>query len=279
MSIASALKTVFQKEKGVSATSVLKNKTALITGASAGIGMACAERLAQEGCHLVLAARRTTELNQLADQLTARYPIQVHVLSLDVSDKKAVATELATLPEAFQGIDILINNAGLALGLETLQNGDPEDWDTIIDVNVKGLLYVSRALLPAMISRNTGHIVNLGSIAGHVVYPYGNVYCATKHAVAALTQALRMDLFGTALRVTSIDPGMVETDFSMVRFKGDKERAKAVYQGFKPLSPNDIADAVVYALSCPPHVNISQILIMPTAQAAATMIARQSMDN
>lgn len=263
----------------MSATAALKNKTALITGASAGIGMACAERLAQEGCHLVLAARRTTELNQLADQLTARYPIQVHVLSLDISDKKAVATQLATLPESFNTIDILINNAGLALGYEPLQIGNPDDWDTVIDVNVKGLLYVSRALLPAMVARNQGHIVNLGSIAGHVVYPNGNVYCATKHAVAALTQALRMDLFGTALRVTSIDPGMVETDFSMVRFKGDKERAQSVYEGLKPLSPNDIADAVAYALSCPPHVNISQILIMPTAQAAATMIARQSMDN
>lgn len=279
MSLASVLKNIFRMEKSVKNATILKDKTALITGASGGIGMACAERLAQEGCHLVLVARRATELSQLAARLKKQYWIEVHCVPLDVSDKKAVATQLITLPEPFQTIDILINNAGLALGLETLQNGDPDDWDTTIDVNVKGLLYVSRALLPAMVARNQGHIVNLGSIAGHVVYPYGNVYCATKHAVAALTQALRMDLFGTALRVTSIDPGMVETDFSMVRFKGDKERAKSVYEGFKPLSPDDIADAVLYALTCPPHVNISQVLIMPTAQAAATMISRQSIDN
>ena len=253
----------------------LNNKTALITGASSGIGLACAKYLAAHGCKLILAARRINELEQLAAGLIHEHNVAVHCLALDVTDHAAIHAQLAELPSLFQQIDILINNAGLSLGLEPLQQGNPMDWDTMIDVNVKGLLYMTRALLPGMIARNQGHIVNIGSVAGHVVYPSGNVYCATKHAVAAITEGLRMDLFGTAIRVSSIDPGMVETDFSKVRFKGDVARAAAVYEGLQPLTPADIADAIGYALLCPPHVNISQMMIMPTAQAAATMVYRE----
>jgi len=254
---------------------ILKNKTVFITGASSGIGLACAKHLALKGCKLVLAARRLPELEQLAATLIDQHGSEVICLPLDVTDQNQIATQLQQLPEAFQQVDVLINNAGLGLGLSPLQQGNPLDWDTMIDVNIKGLLYMTHALLPAMIERNCGHIVNIGSLAGHVVYPGGNVYCATKHAVAALTESLRMDLFGTAIRVSSIDPGMVKTDFSRVRFKGDDARAAAVYEGLEPLLPEDIADAIGYILSCPPHVNISQMLIMPTAQAAATMVARQ----
>lgn len=253
----------------------LKNKTVLITGASSGIGKACAQHLAAQGCNLILAARRLSELNELAITLRQQHGIAIHCLLLDVTRQKQILSQLALLPEAFQTIDILINNAGLGLGLQPLQQGNTDDWDTMIDVNIKGVLYMTRALLPAMIERNLGHIVNIGSVAGHVVYPGGNVYCATKHAIAALTESLRMDLFGTAIRVSSIDPGMVKTDFSRVRFKGDETRAAAVYEGLEPLLPEDIADAIGYILRCPPHVNISQMLIMPTAQAAATMVARQ----
>lgn len=257
------------------AKTTLNDLTVLITGASSGIGMACAQRLAAEGCRLILAARRVDKLTQLAATLKTDYAAQVYCMPLDVSDQEQINAQLQQLPEAFRNIDILINNAGLSLGFEPLQHGDPNDWDKVIDVNIKGLLYMTRALLPAMIARNAGHIVNMGSIAGHVTYPNGNVYCATKHAVAALTESLRMDLFGQAIRVTSIDPGMVETDFSKVRFKGDTVKAAAVYQGLQPLRPEDIADAVCYALSCPAHVNISQMLIMPTAQAAVSMVSRK----
>lgn len=247
---------------------------ALITGASSGIGWACATRLAQAGYHLILVARRLSELQQLAQQLQQDYRTLSHCLAIDVSDASAVREQLQHLPMSFQAIDVLINNAGLALGLEPLQQGNSDDWDRIIDVNVKGLLYVTKAVLPGMLARNHGHIINMGSIAGLQVYPGGNVYCASKHAVGALSDALRLDLLGKAIRVTCIEPGMVHTEFSQVRFKGDKTRAEAVYQGLQPLTPEDIADTVWYAVQCPPHVNISHVVVMPTAQASATQVAR-----
>ncbi len=255
---------------------MLKNKTVLITGASSGIGAACAEQFAKAGMNLLLCARRIEVLNDLATQLKKLHDIKIYTFQLDVGQHSEVTTKLSELPIEWQTIDILINNAGLGLGLEPLQNGNPQDWDIMINTNVKGLLYVTKEILPKMIAQNSGHIINIGSIAGHQVYPNGAVYCATKHAVNALTQGLRMDLFGTNIRVSSIDPGAVETNFSTVRFKGDKQRAAAVYKGMQPLTPHDIADAVLYCATRPAHVNISEIIIMPTAQASATMIAREN---
>lgn len=253
----------------------LKNKIVLITGASSGIGAACAERFAEEGAKLLLCARRIEKLNVLAEELTKKYKITAHCFQLDVSNEKDVNEKLMQLPEQWQAIDILINNAGLARGLHKIQEGLLQDWHEMIDTNLKGLLYVTRQLLPAMVKRNTGHIINIGSIAGHEVYPKGNVYCASKHAVKALSQALRIDLSGTKIRVTEIDPGMVQTEFSLVRFRGDDALATAPYKGLQPLTPEDIADAIIYCTNCPPHVNISEMLIMPTAQAAATVVHRE----
>ncbi len=253
---------------------VLSRQTVLITGASSGIGASVAKRLAAEGCRLILAARRMAALEHLAAELRNEYQSIIHCVQLDVRNPLSLDSALSHLPNDVKDIDILINNAGLALDLNPLQLSECADWDTMIDVNIKGLLYITRALLPKMIERNHGHIVNVGSVAGHVVYPGGVVYCATKHAVAAITEGLRLDLFGTAIRVSSIDPGMVKTDFSRVRFKGDQARADAVYAGVEALMPDDIADAIAYVLTCPAHINISQILIMPTAQAAAMMVNR-----
>ena len=255
---------------------MLKNKTIFITGASSGIGAACAKLFAQSGANLLLCARQIDVLNQLAAPLQKEHNIKIYTFQLDVSQHHEVNTQLNKLPSEWQIIDILVNNAGLGLGLEPLQNGNPQEWDIMIDTNVKGLLYITKAVLPKMIERNLGHIINIGSIAGHQVYPNGAVYCATKHAVNALTQGLRMDLLGTNIRVSTIDPGAVETNFSLVRFKGDKKRAAAVYEGIQPLTPEDIADAVAYAAIRPPHVNISEIIIMPTAQASTSLIARQT---
>lgn len=254
---------------------MLKDKIVLITGASSGIGKACAKRFAMQGAHLLICARRLDVLQDLAMQLQQQYACKVHAFALDVSSRKAVSEALAALPPPLQAIDVLINNAGLAAGLEFLQAGNIDDWEEMIDTNVKGLLYVTRAVLPGMLERHKGHVINLGSIAGHEVYPKGVVYCATKHAVNALSRGLRMDVLGSNIRVTSIDPGAVETEFSLVRFKGDRERAKAVYSGMKPLSPEDVADAILYCASCPPHVNVSELILMPTAQAAATMTFRE----
>lgn len=252
----------------------LDNKIVLITGASSGIGEACARQFAASGANLLLCARRRSKVNELADWLKKEYGIKAYAFELDVRSHEQVNHRLDSLPAEWAKVDILLNNAGLAAGLNTVQQGEVSDWDAMIDTNVKGLLYVTRAVLPQMIERNVGHIINIGSIAGHQVYPKGVVYCASKHAVAALTQGLRQDLLGSAIRVSSVDPGAVETNFSLVRFKGDKKKAEAVYQGFEPLSADDVADAVIYCASRPPHVNISEILLMPTAQAAATMTAK-----
>lgn len=257
---------------------MIKNKIVFITGASSGIGAAAATLFAEQGAKLLLCARQLPALKALAQQLQSDYGVLVHTFQLDVSKRSAVKEALAALPKEWQAIDILLNNAGLAAGLDAVQEGNIDDWEAMIDTNVKGLLYVTRHLLPQMIARNAGHIINIGSVAGHYVYPKGAVYCATKYAVNALSNGLRMDLFGTKIRVSSIDPGAVETNFSLVRFKGDAKRAAAVYEGMEPLTPKDVADAVLYCATRPPHVNISEIIIMPTDQAAATMVARKAAD-
>jgi NADP-dependent 3-hydroxy acid dehydrogenase YdfG len=255
---------------------MLKNKTVFITGASSGIGKACAEQCAAAGANVVICARQMESLKAMSHQLQAKYGVKVHCFSLDVQQRELVTALVNTREEPWKSVDILINNAGLAAGLDFLQEGSIDDWETMIDTNVKGLLYVTRAILPQMIKRNSGHIVNVGSIAGHQVYPKGAVYCATKQAVNALSNALRMDLMGTALRVSSVDPGAVETNFSKVRFKGDEARAAAVYEGMTPLQPDDVADAIVYCITRPPHVNVNEIIIMPTDQASATMMHRRT---
>ena len=247
---------------------MLKDKIALITGASAGIGAACAEVFAREGARLILAARRYDRLEELSARLGREYGADCHLLALDVRDREAVNAAVTGLPAAWADIDILVNNAGLSRGLDKLQDGDARDWEEMIDTNIKGLLWMSRAVLPGMIARDRGHVVNLGSIAGRQVYPGGNVYCATKHAVRALNQALRIDLLGTRVRCSTVDPGMVETEFSEVRFHGDTARAAEVYKAFPPLQAVDIAETILFCVTRPQHVNIQEVLVMPTDQAA-----------
>lgn len=250
------------------------SKKVFITGASAGIGEACAKVFAREGYDLLLAARRINRLESLSAQLVAEYGINTHLLALDVRDAEEVFSAFSNLPGEWQQVDVLVNNAGLSQGLDPIQAGDIGDWDRMIDTNIKGLLYVTRAVAPIMASRKAGHIINIGSIAGKEVYPNGNVYCATKHAVDALSKGMRIDLLEKHVKVTAIHPGMVETEFSEVRFKGDKERAAAVYDRLEPLVAHDIAEAVWFAASRPEHVNINDLVIMPTAQATATLAVR-----
>lgn len=244
-------------------------KTAFITGATSGIGRETARAFAKLNYKLILCGRREDRLMELQNELSAQ--TEVHPLLFDVRDKQAIATAIESLPSHFSKIDILINNAGNAHGLDAIQTGDLDDWDLMIDINVKGLLYVSRAIIPGMIDRNGGHIINIGSIAGKEVYPNGNVYCATKHAVDALNKAMRIDLVMHGIRVGAIHPGMVETEFSEVRFKGDVERAAKVYQAFTPLKPEDIADIIAFVVTRPYHVNIADLVVTPTAQATATI--------
>jgi len=254
--------------------SALDGKRALITGASAGIGEACARRLAADGAQLVLWARRIERLARLADDLEREHGRAVHVAQVDVRERAAVTALANALIEVGDVPDVLINNAGLAAGFDFFQEGDPTDWERMIDTNVKGLLWVTRALLPAMIENGRGHIVNIGSTAGHLTYPRGNVYAATKFAVRALTEGINLDVAGTPIRVSSVDPGMVETEFSLVRFHGDEARAKKVYDGLRPLSADDVADAVGWVLSRPDHVNIVDMVLMPTAQRNVYVIDR-----
>ena len=254
----------------------IKNKIVFITGASSGIGAACAHYFAKAGAKLLLCSRRIDSLNDLAQKLKNEYGTDIHAFKLDVRDGRQVNDTLKKLPEKWQAIDILINNAGLAAGLETIQDANVSDWEDMIDTNIKGLLYITKAALPSMIQKNAGHVINIGSIAGHDVYSKGVVYCATKHAVNVLSDGLRLDVAGTKIRVSTVDPGMVDTNFSTVRFKGDTNRANAVYQGMEPLTANDIADAVLYCATRPAHINISKIIIMPTDQASATVVSRQS---
>lgn len=254
----------------------LKNKIVFITGASSGIGRSCAFAFAEQGAKLLLCARRNARLEDVRNELEAKYPgISIHTFELDVRDRDDVSELLSGLPEEWKQIDILVNNAGLSRGLDKLQDGSIDDWEEMIDTNVKGLLFVTRTIVPWMLTRGSGHIINIGSIAGHEVYPKGNVYCASKFAVDALTKGLRMDLVDTPLRVSTVDPGLVETEFSMVRFHGDEERAKTVYKGLTPLSPDDVADSVVWIATRPPHVQVAEIVIFPTAQASAAVVNRQ----
>ena len=252
------------------------NPIVLITGATSGIGKACAEQFAANGYSLILCGRRQERLDQLKNELEVQFSIAVHTLCFDVQDKKAVQQVIAALPEQWKRIAILINNAGLSLGLDAIQDGNIEDWETMIDTNVKGLLYVSRSVMPLMVAQKAGHIINIGSIAGKETYANGNVYCASKHAVDSLNKAMRIDLLQHGIKVTAIHPGAVETEFSEVRFKGDGERAKGVYQGFEPLIGKDIASAIYYCVTLPAHVNINELTIMPTAQANTTHLLRKN---
>ena len=246
-----------------------------ISGASSGIGKACAERFAREGYNLILNARRREILENLKQELQNIYPVKIELLVFDVRDEREVINQVNQLDENIKNkIIALINNAGLALGRDSIENGVSEDWDRLIDTNVKGLLYVSKAVMPLMISNGRGHIFNIASIAGKEVYPEGNVYCASKHAVDALSRAMRIDLVKHGIKVTNIAPGAVETEFSLVRFKGDQQIAKGVYNGFTPLSGPDVADALFYAFQVPSHVNINDLVIMPAQQASATQIFR-----
>ena len=253
----------------------LKDKIVFITGASSGIGQSCARIFAKNGSKLVLCARRMDRLEQIAQQLKNEFGTDSHIIQLDVRNREAVNSTLDNLPAEWKNIDILINNAGLARGLSKLHEGLIDDWEEMIDTNIKGLLYISRKLVPGMVERGKGDIINIGSIAGHEVYPNGAVYCASKHAVDALTKGLRIDLVGTPLRVCTIDPGLVNTEFSLVRFHGDKELADNVYRGLKPLTGDDIAETVLYCASRPSHIQIAEVIIFPTAQKSATIVNRK----
>jgi serine 3-dehydrogenase len=253
----------------------LKNKVVFVTGASAGIGESCARAFAQSGARILICARRADRLKTLAAELKKEFGVPVHAFGLDVRSQPAVEKALSALPAEWRPIEVLVNNAGLSRGLAKLHEGLLSDWEEMIDTNVKGLLYVSRAVIPGMVERGSGHVINIGSIAGHEVYPSGNVYCATKFAVRALSKGLRLDLNGTPIRVSEVAPGMVETEFSVVRFHGDTERAGKVYQGLTPLSPDDIADAVVWCATRPAHVNVSEMIVMPTAQASTTLVYKK----
>ena len=252
----------------------VKDKIVCITGASSGIGAACAEVFAREGSALILSARRGERLENVARTIRERYRVKVHSMCLDVTRQRDVENVFASLPEEWQAIDILVNNAGLSRGLDKIQEGKIQDWEEMIDTNVKGLLYVSRAVLPGMVQRNRGHVINIGSIAGRQLYPGGNVYCASKFAVRALNQGMKMDLLGTQVRVSSVDPGLVETEFSEVRFHGDKERAKKVYADMRPLNGDDVAEAILFCATRPPHVNILEVVLVPTAQASVRDVHR-----
>lgn len=250
----------------------MTRKTALITGATSGIGRATAHEFAKQGINLVLCGRRQERLDTIQKALSKK--TDVHTLNFDVRDKEDVIKAIKSLPENFKTIDILINNAGNAHGLDTIQEGDTDDWDAMMDINVKGLLYVSKAIMPQMIERQSGQIINIGSSAGKEVYPKGNVYCASKHAVLAITEGMRIDLNPYGIKVSAINPGLVETEFSKVRFKGDA-KADDAYKGYKALQPEDVADVIYFAISRPAHVNIADVLMFCTAQASSTIVKKE----
>lgn len=253
-------------------TSPAERKTIFITGATSGIGEATARVLVQQGHRLILCGRRADRLARLKEEFIAQNQSDVFTLAFDVRKKEEVEKAISSLPEVWKDVDVLINNAGNAHGLSPIQEGSTEDWDAMMDINVKGLLYVTNAILPQMVQKKAGHVINLGSLAGKEVYPLGNVYCASKHAVDALTQGMRIDLNKHNIKVTSINPGLVDTEFSLVRFKGDEARAKKVYEGFKPLTAIDVAEVIAFVLSRPDHVNIADLILLPTAQASSTII-------
>ena len=250
--------------------------TALVTGASSGIGAACARALARRGDRLVLCARRPDRLDAFVTQLREETAAPIHAFALDVRDAQAVERALAALPAEFANIDVLVNNAGLSRAMDPAYANEVRHIDDMVDTNVKGLLYVTRAVVPGMLERGRGHVVNIGSTAGHAVYPGGTVYAATKHAVDAITRGLKMDLHGSPIRVSTVDPGLVETDFSLVRFEGDAARAAAVYSSTAPLTADDVADAVLWAVTRPARVNVAEIILMPTVQSSVTMIQRDT---
>lgn len=252
----------------------ISGKQVMITGASAGIGEACARRFAAEGANLVLWARRADRLAELAADLQREHGVEVQTAGVDVRDRAGVMAGIEGLAGAGVVPDVLVNNAGLAAGFDPVQEGDPDDWDRMIDTNVKGLLNVTRWLLPHMIEQGRGHIINIGSTAGHQVYPKGNVYNASKFAVRALTEGINLDVVGTPIRVSSVDPGFVKTEFSVVRFHGDEERAESVYEGFDPLTGDDVADAVAYIANLPAHVNVLDMVLLPTAQRNVYVLHR-----
>lgn len=253
----------------------IEGKNVIITGASAGIGEACAKLFARNGANLILTARRINKLNELADSLRSAYNVKVHTIEMDVRNFDEVKKKFENLPDEFKTIDVLINNAGKALGVEKIQDGVLSNWEEMLDTNVKGLLYVSKIIIPMLIKQNHGHIINIGSIAGHEVYPGGNVYCASKFAVRAISKGMGIDLSGYNIKVTSIDPGMVETEFSLVRFAGDEEKAKNVYKGVDPLVGDDIADIALFAATRPEHVDLREIVVTPTAQSSTTIVHRK----
>lgn len=249
----------------------MKGKIVFITGASSGIGQGCARKFASQGSDLILNARNKDKLEELKQELETAYGIRVLLLPFDVRDRKKAALVLNSLPEEWKAIDVLINNAGLVIGVDKEFEGDPDEWDIVIDTNIKGLLTITRLVVPAMVERGRGHIVNIGSIAGDAAYPGGSVYCATKAAVKALSDGLRIDLVDTPLRVTNVKPGMVETNFSVVRYRGDKQAADHFYKGIRPLTGDDIAETVYFAASVPEHIQIAEVLVMPTYQATGTI--------
>ena len=251
------------------------NKTVLITGATSGIGLACARKFAQNGDRLILTGRNEQRLNEIRKELTEKGS-EVLTLAFDVRNREVAEKLMTELPEEWKKIDVLVNNAGLALGLDPEYEGNLDEWETMIDTNIKGLLTMTRLVVPGMVERNSGHIINIGSVAGDAAYAGGNVYCATKAAVKALTDGLRIDVINTAIRVTNLKPGLVETNFSNVRFRGDNERADSLYRGIKPLVGDDIADVAVYAANAPEHVQIAEVLILATHQASASMVARDN---
>jgi len=252
------------------------DKIAIITGATSGIGKECAEILAENGFNLIITGRRSERLSKVSQHLTKKYHAKILPLAFDVRNREEVEQSLGNLSEEWNNIDVLINNAGLAAGVDPIQSGKTDDWDRMIDTNIKGLLYVSRTIIPMMVKRKKGHIVNIASIAGKEVYPNGNVYCASKYAVDALSKGMRIDLLNYGIKVTNIAPGMVETEFSEVRLHGDLTAAKNVYKGMKPLQAKDIADTVWFAVSRPAHVQIGDVLILPAAQASATNVKRDN---
>ncbi len=253
----------------------LNGKTVFITGASSGIGKSTAYAFAAEGANLIISARRIERLEEIGKNISEKFGVKVHSIKLDVTEREEVKKTVENLPEEFSAIDILVNNAGLGRGLNKIYEDDPAGWDEMIDTNVKGLLNVTRYVVPKMVERGSGHVINIGSIAGHEAYGGGAVYCATKHSVKAITESMRIDLIDKGVRVSTVDPGMVETEFSIVRFYGDEEKAKSVYSGLEPLTGDDIADAVIFCATRPEHANINEIIIMPSVQANAFVTYRK----
>lgn len=254
----------------------LKNKIVLITGASSGIGKSCAYQFAEAGADVIISARRVNRLSEIAEDLKEKFNVNVHTLELDVRNYEEVKRKIENLPGEWKNIDILVNNAGLARALNKVHEYDVQDWEEMIDTNIKGLLYVTRTVVGGMVERGSGHIINIGSTAGHEAYGGGSVYCGTKHFVNAVSKSFKIDLLGTGVRVSSVDPGMVETEFSIVRFKGDEEKAANVYKGFTPLTADDVADAVLYCATRPPHVNINEIILTSKDQGNSFIVHKKN---